>query len=161
MTLNKALIIGNLTRDPELRTTTSGQNVATFGVATSRVWTGSDGKKQEKTEFHNIVAWAKLADICSQYLTKGRKVYVEGHLQTREWDGQDGSKRNRTEIVAENVIILDRPPQGGAPMVRPAAGSAQGFSIDGPAADISVAGAAPMPNATKAEEEIKIEDIPF
>lgn len=160
MTLNKALIIGNLTRDPELRTTTNGQNVATFGVATSRVWTGSDGKKQEKTEFHNIVAWARLADICNQYLTKGRKVYVEGHLQTREWEGQDGAKRNRTEIVAENVIILDRPPQGGAP--RPTVGGgAQGFAIDGPAADISVAGSAPMPTTTPTEEEIKIEDIPF
>ena len=107
MNLNRAMLIGNLTRDPEVRTTPSGQNVASFGVATNRSWTDQSGQKQEKAEFHNIVAWGKLADICGQYLTKGKKIYVEGRLQSREWEGQDGIKRNRTEIVLENMIMLE------------------------------------------------------
>ena len=85
MNLNRAMIIGNLTRDPESRTTTSGQSVCNFSVATSSQWTDAQGQKQERTEYHPIVAWGKLADICQQYLAKGRKVYVEGRLQTREW----------------------------------------------------------------------------
>lgn len=108
MNLNKAMIIGNLTRDPEMRSTSGGHNVCTFGVATNQVWTDQQGQRQEKAEFHNIVAWGKLADICNQYLGKGRKVFIEGRLQTRDWEGQDGVKRYRTEIVAENMIMLDR-----------------------------------------------------
>lgn len=108
MNLNKAMIIGNLTRDPETRTTPSGQNVASFSVATSLTWTDNSGQQQKKTEFHNIVAWRKLADICAQYLRKGSKVYIEGRLQTNEWTGQDGVKKYRTEIVADNMIMLDR-----------------------------------------------------
>ena len=92
MNLNKAMIIGNLTRDPEVKTTPSGQNVATFSVATNRVWTNAQGQKQEAVEYHNIVAWGKLAEICGQYLNKGKKVYVEGRIQTRDWQGQDGVK---------------------------------------------------------------------
>ncbi len=111
MNLNKAMIIGNLTRDPETKTTPTGQTVTTFSVATSYAWTGADGQKQEKTEFHNIVAWRKLAEICAQYLGKGRKVYIEGRIQTRDWTGQDGVKRYRTEIIAENMIMLDRAPE--------------------------------------------------
>jgi len=108
MNLNKAMIIGNLTRDPEMRNTPSGAQVASFSVATSLVWTDQGGQQQKKTEFHNIVAWRKLAEICGQYLRKGSKVYVEGRLQTTEWTGQDGIKRYRTEIVLENMIMLDR-----------------------------------------------------
>ena len=108
MNLNKAMIIGNLTRDPELRSTPSGQNVASFSVATSLTWTDNAGQQQKKTEFHNIVAWRKLADICGQYLKKGSKVYVEGRLQTTDWTGQDGVKKYRTEIVLENMIMLDK-----------------------------------------------------
>src|SRR3989338_6290010 len=107
MNLNKAMIIGNLTRDPESKTTPSGQAVTTFGVATNLIWTDQSGAKQKKAEFHNIVAWRKLAEICAQYLHKGSKVYIEGRLQTRDWEGQDGVKRYRTEIVAENMIMLD------------------------------------------------------
>lgn len=110
--LNRAQIIGNLTRDPELRQTSTGQTVASFAVATNSVWTDKTGNKQEKAEFHNIVAWAKLAEICGNFLHKGRKVYVEGRIQTRDWDGEDGVKRYRTEIVAENLILLDK---AGAP----------------------------------------------
>lgn len=108
MSLNRAQIIGNLTRDPEMRQIPGGQMVATFGVATNFTWKDQSGQQQNKTEFHNIVAWRKLAEICGQYLKKGSKVYVEGRLQTREWEGEDGVKRYRTEIVADNMIMLDR-----------------------------------------------------
>ncbi len=147
MNLNRAMIIGNLTRDPEVRTTTTGKNVASFGIATSYSWTDATGQKQEKTEFHNIVAWGKLADICGQYLGKGRKVYVEGRLQTREWEGQDGHKRNRTEIMAESMIMLDRAP-GGAP----GAGGAMQRAAAPAVATETKAGA---------DDEIRVEDIPF
>lgn len=104
--LNRAQIVGNLTRDPEMRTIPSGQSVTSFSVATNRRWKDKDGATQDQTEFHNVVAWGKLAEIANQYLKKGNKVYIEGRLQTRSWDGQDGNKRNRTEIVAENMIFL-------------------------------------------------------
>lgn len=108
MDLNKVMIIGRLTRDPEIRTTPNGTNVASFGVATSRSWTDQQsGQKKEVTEFHNIVAWRKLADIIGQYLKKGSQVYVEGYLQTRNYD-KDGQKHYRTEIVADNMIMLGR-----------------------------------------------------
>jgi len=102
MNLNKAFIIGNLTRDPELKTLPSGSPVVSFGVATNRVWKDKQGQKQEDTQFHNIVAFGKQAEVMSQYLKKGNMVMVEGRIQTRVWDAQDGSKRNRTEIVVEN-----------------------------------------------------------
>lgn len=146
MNLNRAMIIGNLTRDPEVRTTPSGQTVANFGVATNHVWTDSAGVKQEKTEFHNLVAWGKLAEICGQFLGKGRKVYVEGRLQTREWEGQDGVKRYRTEIVVENMIMLDRG-NGAGPGNAPVR--------NGGAANVAPAGSEPT------VEEIRVEDIPF
>lgn len=157
MSLNRAQIIGNLTRDPELRTTTSGQTVANFGVATSSVWTDAAGQRQEKTEFHNIVVWGKLAEICGQYLAKGRKVFVEGRLQTREWEGQDGQKRRTTEIVADTMIMLDRPPQGtpGASGAAPASASAPSPSSASPAS------AGGVDKAMGGEQEIKVEDIPF
>jgi single-strand DNA-binding protein len=106
MDLNKAMIIGNVTRDPETRSTANGQPVTSFSVATNLTWTDQSGQKQQKAEFHNIVAWRKLAEICGQYLKKGSKVYIEGRLQTSDWTGQDGNKRYRTEIVAENMIML-------------------------------------------------------
>lgn len=106
--LNKVLLIGNLTRDPNLRYTPNGTAVCSFGLATNRSWTPSDGgEKQEKVEFHNIVAWAKLADICGQLLHKGDKVYVEGRLQTRDWKGDDGQDRKTTEIVIDNMMLLN------------------------------------------------------
>ena len=108
MDLNRATLIGNITRSPELKTTTAGQNVATFGVATNVQWTDAQGAKQQRAEFHNIVVWGKLAEICNQYLAKGSKVYLDGRLQTREWETQDGQKRQRTEIVLDQMIMLDR-----------------------------------------------------
>ncbi|MFA5926255.1 MAG: single-stranded DNA-binding protein, partial [Parcubacteria group bacterium] len=113
MDLNKVMLIGNTTRDPELRSTPSGQSVASFGLATNRVWKDqTSGERKSAAEFHNIVAWGKLAEICGQYLRKGSKVYVEGRLQTRSWQGQDGNKRYSTEVIMENMIMLDRKPQG-------------------------------------------------
>jgi len=105
--LNKAELIGNLTRDPELRYTPAGAAVCTFGLATNRQWTIDSGEKKEDVEFHRIVAWNKLAELCAQLLSKGRKVYVEGRLQTRKWSGQDGQERTTTEIVINDMIILD------------------------------------------------------
>jgi len=148
MNLNKAMIIGNMTRDPEVKTTPSGQNVASFSVATNRVWTNAQGQKQEAVEYHNIVAWGKLAEICGQYLNKGKKVYIEGRLQTRDWAGQDGVKRYKTEIVAENMIMLDR---GGS-------GSSGGGNYN---QSSEAQQAAPQAEEAPAEEEIKVENIPF
>lgn len=105
--LNKVELIGNLTRDPELRYTPQGTAVCTFGLATNRQWVTDSGEKKEDAEFHRIVAWNKLAEICSQLLAKGRKVYVEGRLQTRSWTGQDGAQRTTTEIVINDMLILD------------------------------------------------------
>lgn len=106
--LNKVMLIGNLTRDPEMRYTPQGAAVCTFGVATNRSWTTESGEKKEDVEFHNIVAWNKLAEICSQLLKKGRKVYVEGRLSTRSWQGQDGAQKQRTEVVITDMVILDK-----------------------------------------------------
>lgn len=104
--LNKVLLIGNLTRDPELRYTPQGTAVATFGIATNRSWVTEGGEKHDEAEFHNIVVWARLAEICAEYLNKGKQVYIEGRLSTREWEGQDGQKRRTTEIIASEVIFL-------------------------------------------------------
>lgn len=143
MNLNKAMLIGNLTRDPETRTTPSGQSVTSFGLATNLVWVDQSGQKQQKAEFHNIVAWRKLGDICAQYLRKGNKVYIEGRIQTRDWDDQQtGQKKYRTEIVAENMIMLD------------SKGGNSGY--DGPSAPQSNSG-----SNTSHNDDIKVEDIPF
>jgi single-strand DNA-binding protein len=146
MDLNKAMIIGRLTRDPELRNTPNGKSVATLSLATNRIWVDANNQKQKQTEFHNIVMWGKLAEICSQYLRKGGKVYVEGRIQTREWTGQDGVKRYRTEVIGENMIMLD---SKGAD-----AGGSGAFSPSQPS------GANDAPQEV-IEEEVKVEDIPF
>jgi len=105
--LNLVHLIGNLTRDPELRYTPKGSAVCDFGMATNRYWTTSEGERQEEAEFHNIVAWGKLAELCSQLLRKGRKVYIQGRLHTRTWDDEQGQRHWKTEVVAEEMIILD------------------------------------------------------
>ncbi len=106
--INKVFIIGNVTRDPELKTTVSGQPIATFGLATNRDWMTRDGGRHTSSEFHEVIAWSKLAEICSKYITKGKLVYIEGYLKTRSWDGADGTKRHRTEIVINDLIMLDK-----------------------------------------------------
>ncbi len=106
--LNKVMLIGNLGKDPELRYTTAGVAVATFSLATNESWKDQDGNLQERTEWHNIVAWRKLAEICGEWLKKGKKVYIEGRLQTRSYDDKNtGAKKYVTEIVADNMIMLD------------------------------------------------------
>ncbi len=105
---NQAIIMGNLTRDPELRTTPNGQSVATFAVATNRSWNDPSGERKDSVEYHDVVAWGKLGELVSNYLSKGRKVLVVGRLQTRNWEGQDGAKRQRTEIVATDINFVDR-----------------------------------------------------
>lgn len=163
MDLNRAQLIGNVTRDPEVRTTATGQNVCSFAVATNAQWTDAAGNKQQRAEFHNIVAWGKLADICRQYLTKGKKIYVEGRIQSREWEAQDGVKKTRTEIVADNMIMLDR---GGAPA--PAMGGAPSAPTMGsPSSAPAMGGTQPSSSPDTGwdkgvgDQEIRIEDIPF
>lgn len=156
MDLNKVMLIGRLTRDPEVRTTPNGSNVASFSIATSFNWTNQQGQKQEQTEFHNIVAWRKLADIVSQYLKKGSQVYLEGRLTTRSWEGQDGKKNYRTEVVAENMIMLGRPGAGAGAAggsnptgFAPASSPAQSQGVDAPSVD------------STPEIQIDDSDIPF
>ena len=185
MDLNKAMIIGNVTRDPELKTIGNGQNVTTFGIATNLVWTDQSGQKQQKAEFHNIVAWRKLAEICAQYLRKGAKVYIEGRIQTRDWMAQDGTKRFMTEILAENMIMLDRTgtnnntqqPQGGnqfqgsdqfqAPQPRQQAPATPQFNqvsatpVTSPDEPVNNPINQDLPENNPHEEEVKLEDIPF
>lgn len=111
MNLNKVFLIGNLTRDPELRTLPSGKPVASFGLATNRIWNDQSGKRQQAAEFHNIVVFGKLAEIAKQYLSKGKSALIEGRIQTRSWEAQDGTKKSRTEIVAERLQLG---PRGGS-----------------------------------------------
>lgn len=162
MNLNKVMLIGNLTRDPEIKNTPSGAAVATFSLATNRVWNDQAGQKQEQVEFHNIVAWRRLAEICGQYLKKGSKIYIEGRLQTRDWTGQDGVKRYRTEIIAENMIMLDRAgntPSMGAPMNTSSMQNQQQNRDDESVINIDEQ----MPGSSNEidEDEIKVENIPF
>ncbi|MCH8814846.1 MAG: single-stranded DNA-binding protein [Chloroflexi bacterium] len=110
--LNKVMIIGNLGADPEMRYTADGTAMTSFRVAASRNYTGSDGERREETEWFAVIAWRKLAELCSQYLHKGSKIYVEGRLKTRSWDTPEGERKYRTEVVAENVLFMDRAPGG-------------------------------------------------
>jgi single-strand DNA-binding protein len=112
--VNKVFLIGNLGRDPEVRSTPSGQPVASFSVATSRRWKDRDGNRQEQTEWHNVVCWGKLAEVAGQYLTKGKQVFIEGRLQTRSWDDKNsGEKRYKTEVICENFQMLGSRQGGG------------------------------------------------
>lgn len=153
MDLNKAMIIGRLTRDPEARTTPSGQQVTSFSVATSFRWKSKEGEQKEATEFHNIVTWNKLAEICAQYLKKGTQVYIEGRLQTRNWEGKDGVKRYTTEIVATDMIMLgSKKDSASAPYTAPAPAESQQSTTQSKPQE--------QKKATD-DEEISIEDIPF
>ena len=142
MDLNKVMLIGRVTKDPDVRALQSGPSVATFSIATNRQWKDAQGQKQEKAEFHNIVAWRKLAEIIQQYVKKGMRLYVEGRMETRSWEDPQGQKKYRTEVVLDNMIMLD------------AKGSSK------PAMNSAVAGDAPAPTVAP-DEEIRIEDIPF
>lgn len=143
--VNKAILVGNLGRDVELRYTPGGTAVANFSIATTRVWNDRSGQRQEETEWHRVVAWDKQAETANKYLRKGRQVYVEGRLQTRKWDDRDGNTRYTTEVRAERLVLLGRREDdaGGGRPDRPETASA-------PAMD----GAAPTPELTE-------DDIPF
>jgi single-strand DNA-binding protein len=110
--VNKVILLGNLTRDPELRYTEHSKAVCAFGLATSRNWTTENGEKREETDFHRIVAWEKLAETCDKYLRKGRKVYLEGRLHSRSYTAQDGTEKTVTEVVLDELVLLDSMPQG-------------------------------------------------
>lgn len=148
MSLNKVQLIGNLTRDPETRTTPAGQTVATITVATSLTWKDQSGARQEKTEFHPVVLWRRLAEIAGQWLKKGSRVYIEGRLQTRSWDdAATSTKKYRTEIIADNLIMLDRATASSNDS-KPSQ-----FEASAPAASQSI--------EEPKMEEINLEDIPF
>lgn len=150
MDLNKVMLIGNLTKDPEAKSLVSGQSLSSFSVATNRSWKDATGVKKEQAEFHNIVVWGKLADIANQYLKKGKKVYIEGRLQTRSWDDQNGVKKYRTEIVAENISMLDSKGSSSSQSSGPSqqAGKPEAQEEE-------------LPVIQADSEEINIEDIPF
>ena len=160
MNLNKVLIAGRLTADPQLRTTPTGQQVASFSVATNRNWTAPDGRKQEAVEFHNVVVWGRQADVVSRFMNKGSLILVEGRLQTRSWDDKQGQRRKTTEIIGERIQFGPRPFGGG-----PSAGSGQAGSFSKPDNQHSPPAEAneiPTVNIEEpAVEEIKAEDLPF
>ncbi len=149
MYFNRAIVIGNLTRDPELRSLPSGIQVATIGVATNRVWKDKNGAKQESTDFHNVVVFGRQAETAAQYLKKGSSVLAEGRMQTRSWDGADGQKKYRTEIVADRIQFGPR--SSGAGAAAPAAQTPKTEDQPAPPSD-----AIEYP-----EENINIDDIPF
>ena len=151
MYLNKAIIIGNLTRDPELKSLPSGVQVASFSLATNSVWKDKDGGKKEDTQFHNIVVFGRQAETVSQYLRKGSSALVEGRIQTRSWDAPDGTKKYRTEIVADRVQFGPRPPAGGAST--PAADA----NDTAPSANESM----PVDSIEYPEDNVNVDDIPF
>ena len=153
MYLNKVFLYGNLTKDPELKALPSGQNVVSFGLATNRTFKNKEGQKQEATEFHNIVAFGRTADVIAQYVKKGRPIFVEGRIQTRSWEGkEDGKKQYRTEIVIENFQFGA---DGGARGDSPSASR-------GPVSDPSTSSGQGEGEAIKyPDEEINPEDIPF
>lgn len=162
---NQAIVMGNLTRDPELRTTPSGQSVASFAVATNRSWVDGSGERKEVAEFHEIVAWGKLGELANQYLSKGRKVMVVGRLQTQSWE-KDGVKRQRTEIIANDVNFLDRPGESGGGDYTPAASSAPaGSSESSDAPKKDAAKKAPSKDVViedlKDDEPVNLDEIPF
>jgi len=155
MNLNKIFILGNLTRDPEARSTPTGQNISSFAIATNRTWTNTNGEKQEEVEFHNIVAWGRLAEICNQYLSKGRLIFVEGRVKTRSWEDKDGNKRYRTEIIAENMQMG---PRSQASSNREIDETLQeGVQTDSLEENYQKS----KKESTDNEEEIEVKDIPF
>lgn len=146
MNLNKVFVAGRLTADPELRTTPGGAHVISFGVATNRVWRDKAGERREETEFHNVVAWGRQAEVVSQFLKKGGLILVEGRLQTRSWEGKDGQTRRTTEVIAERIQLGPR--TGGAPPVANKEGVNEAKKEDMPVIDLD-------------SENINPEDLPF
>jgi single-strand DNA-binding protein len=163
MNLNKVILIGRLTSDPETRTIPSGQMVCSFGLATNRVWTNQETKqKEERAEFHNIVLWRRLAEIASQYLNKGSLVLIEGRIQTRSWEDQSGNKRYRTEIIGENIQLgprtFSQSYQNQNPQNQKSSQPQKSKEPASPSQD----GDIPIIEENKEDDkEIRVEDIPF
>lgn len=151
MNLNKVLLVGRLTVDPQLRQTPAGQQVASFGLATNRVWTDKNGQKQEAVEFHNVVVWGRQAEIASKFLTKGSLALIEGRLQTRSWEGKDGQQRKTTEIITERIQL------GPKPM---GSRNEKGEIRDEKSEMRKTADAPDLPTIN-IDEEVKAEDLPF
>lgn len=155
--LNSVQLIGNLTRDPELRYTPSGTPVCTIGLATNRSWTTDNGEKKEEVEYHRIVAWSKLAELCSQLLIKGTKVYVHGRLTTRSWTGQDGVQKSTTEIIIDEMIVLSG--------IKPREGVSETSTVGQTVHPAPVATQAPVEAQVPAQkdqiQDVSPEDIPF
>lgn len=152
---NRIELIGNLTRDPELRYTPSGSAVVTFGMATNRYYTTADGEKREETDFHRLVAWNKLAEICNQFLKKGMKVFISGRLQYREWESQDGQKRRDAEITVEDMIILTPKTNGEAVVVSERAEEQKQKAVKEESEEVKKS-----PPKDSPQEEVK-DDLPF
>ena len=158
MNLNKVIIVGRVTANPELRTTPGGQSVTTIGVATNRTWNDKNGQKQEETEFHNVVIWGRQAEVAAQYLTKGATVMIEGRLRTRSWTDKNGGQRRTMEIMSERMQLGPRPAGagfGGGPK-GPAQGGAQSEEKE-----VAAPPQEEIPTINLEEEEIKPEEIPF
>ncbi len=158
MNVNKVMLVGRLTRDPEVRTTQTGQSVTSLSLATNRFWKDKNGQKQDQTEFHNVVLWGRLAEIAGQYLSKGQETYIEGRLQTRKYTAKDGSERRTTEIVAENMQLGSRPQNSSTPT-----NPNKNFNSPTNPAPSAKAPEEQIPtiDLDAEEEEIKIEDVPF
>lgn len=157
MNLNKVIIVGRVTADPELRTIASGTHVVSFSIATNRNWTDKDGQKKEETEFHNIVAWGRQADIINQFSKKGSMLMIEGRLQTRSWEGKDGQTRRTTEIITERVQLGPRPGGGAAPSPAPATQKSEPVKEG----NVTPEKEADMPIINLDSDDIKPEDLPF
>jgi single-strand DNA-binding protein len=159
MNVNKVILVGRLTKEPEARTTASGKSVTSLSLATSQNWKDASGNRQEKTEFHDVVLWGKVAEIAAQYLIKGQEVYLEGRLETRNWEGKDGVRRYKTEVVLSGLdgkMQMGSKPRGAMGSSGEAAGGSfnkkPSYQKESPA---------PTDSDEDEEEEIKIEDIPF
>jgi single-strand DNA-binding protein len=152
--VNKVILIGNLGKDPEVRFTSGGQAVANFTIATNESWTDKQGQKQERTEWHRIVVWGKLAELCGEYLSKGRQCFVEGRLQTREWTDKEGKKNYTTEVVAQNVQFLGARGDGAGPRARTQNGSHE-YGSPPPGMEETANGASPASGPPPED------DIPF
>lgn len=156
MNVNKVLLVGRLTREVEIRATSSGQSVASLSLATNSFWKDKSGQKQERTEFHNVVLWGRLAEIAGQYLVKGAEVFIEGRLQTRKYTAKDGTERRTTEIIGENMQL------GAKPQGRPYAPGAPANNNSAPVqGEKPQEEAIPTINLDEEQDEVKIADVPF
>lgn len=162
MNVNKVILVGRLTRDPEIRNTSGGQSVATLSLATNRFWKDKSGQRQDKTEFHNVILWGRLAEIAGQYLTKGQEAFIEGRMETRKYTAKDGTEKRTTEVIGENLQLGSRA-QGASSA--PGSFNKPATVPQRPAANTSKANDTeeeiPTINLDEEQDEIRLEDVPF